>query len=166
MKEIGATEIAAALNCHREDLDGSRPIQILNGGLETLVVPMTGLAPILCVTPDLQILKEFCVQIGVDILLLYSSEVAFQESRYRTRVFAPTFGYLEDPATGSGNSAFGYYLLAHGMWKGEKIQIEQNGFRDAPNFVRLFSRDTGASDARVWFGGSAIVRIDGHYNLE
>jgi len=166
LKEISAAEIAAALNSHPEDVDRSRPIQIINGGLETLVVPMAGLAPILCVTPDLQILKEFCVQIGVDIILLYSSEAAFPESRYRTRVFAPTFGYLEDPATGSGNSAFGYYLLAHGMWKGEKIQIEQNGFRTAPNFVQLFSRETGASDSRVWFGGSAIVRIDGQYNLE
>jgi PhzF family phenazine biosynthesis protein len=166
MKDIGAADIAAALDNHLEYLDKSQPIQIINGGLETLVVPMTGLAPILCVTPDIQKLKEFCLQIGVDIVLLYSSEVAFQESRYRTRVFAPTFGYLEDPATGSGNAAFGYYLLAHGMWNGEKIKIEQNGFRNTPNFVQLFSKNTGASDSRVWFGGSAIVKIDGQYNLE
>jgi PhzF family phenazine biosynthesis protein len=166
IKEISAVDIAAALHSRIENLDNVLPIKVVNGGLETLVVPMTGLASILCVTPDLQILKEFCLHIGVDIILLYSSEVAFQESRYRTRVFAPTFGYLEDPATGSGNAAFGYYLLAHGMWNGEKIKIEQNGFRDAPNFVQLFSPKTGASDSRVWFGGSAIVKIDGQYNLE
>ncbi len=165
-KEIGAAEIAKALNSRPEDLDESRPIQIVNGGLETLIVPMAGLSQILCATPELEILKEFCLQIGADIVLVYSSEVAFQESRYRTRVFAPTFGYLEDPATGSGNSAFGYYLLAHNMWQGEKIKIEQNGFRDTPNFVQLFARRTNAGDARVWFGGSAIVKIDGQYNLE
>jgi PhzF family phenazine biosynthesis protein len=164
-KEICVADIAAALKCRFEDLDTSRPIQIINAGLDTLVVPMTGLAPILCVTPDLQILKEFCLHIGADIVLLYSSEVAFQKSRYRTRVFAPTYGYLEDPATGSGNAAFGYYLLAHGMWTGEKIKIEQNGFRDAPNFVQLFSQKTSVNDSRVWFGGSAIVKIDGQYNL-
>ncbi len=78
--------------------------------------------------------------------------------------FVSEVGYV-CPGTET-DSAFGYYLLAHGMWKGEKIQIEQNGFRTAPNFVQLFSRKTGASDSRVWFGGSAIVRIDGHYNLE
>jgi PhzF family phenazine biosynthesis protein len=166
IKEISAGDIAAALHSRIESLDKVLPIKVVNGGLETLVVPMAGLAPILRVTPDLQILKDFCLHIGVDIILLFSSEVAFQESRYRTRVFAPTFGYLEDPATGSGNAAFGYYLLAHGMWNGEKIQIEQNGFRDAPNFVQLFSPKTGASDSRVWFGGSAIVKIDGQYNLE
>jgi PhzF family phenazine biosynthesis protein len=166
MKEIRAADIAAALTCRLEDLDTSRPIQIINAGLDTLIVPMTGLAPILNVTPEFQILKTFCFQIGVDIVLLYSSEVRFPESRYRTRVFAPTFGYLEDPATGSGNSAFGYYLLAHGMWTGEKLRIEQNGFRNAPNFVQLYSQQTGANDSRVWFGGGAIVRIDGQYILE
>jgi PhzF family phenazine biosynthesis protein len=166
LKEISATDIVAALNCRLEDLDKSRPVQVINGGLETLIVPVEGLAHILCINPDFQILKEFCMQIGVDIILLYSSEVAFQGSRYRTRVFAPTFGYLEDPATGSGNSAFGYYLLAHRMWNGDKIIIEQNGFRNAPNFVQLFSQETGSSDPRVWFGGSAIVKIDGRYILE
>lgn len=94
------------------------------------------------------------------------------ENRYRDEksVYisapSPTFGYLEDPATGSGNSAFGYYLLAHGMWNGDKIRIEQNGFRNAPNFVQIFSPKTDASDSRVWFGGSAIVKIDGQYNLK
>ncbi len=165
-KEIGAAEIAKALKSRPDDLDRSRPIQIVNGGLETLIVPMAGLSSILDVTPELETLKEFCLQAGADIVLVYSSEVSFQESHYRTRVFAPTFGYLEDPATGSGNSAFGYYLLAHNMWQGEKIRIEQNGFHDAPNFVHLLSRRSDTGDTRVWFGGSATVKIDGRYNLE
>jgi PhzF family phenazine biosynthesis protein len=165
-QEIAAIDIASALGCLVEHLDTALPTQMVNGGLETLIVPMAGLASILGVAPDFQSLKEFCVQIGADIVLIYSTEVAFPESQYRTRVFAPRFGYLEDPATGSGNSAFGYYLLAQGMWNGNKIRIEQNGLRHAPNYVQLFSQEAGAEDSRVWFGGSAIVRIDGQYNLE
>lgn len=164
-KEVRAADISVALNSRPEDLDGSRSIRIVNGGLETLIVPAAGLSSLLSIAPELKRLEEFCVQIGVDIVLVYSSEVAFRESRYRTRVFAPRFGYLEDPATGSGNSAFGYYLLAQGMWNGEKIRIEQNGFRDTPNFVQLLSRQTIADDVRVWFGGGASVKIDGQYRL-
>lgn len=159
-KEISGRDIATALNSHIGNIEGSLPIQIVNGGLETLVVPMRGLASILSVKPDLQVLKEFCLRHGVDIVILYTSEVAFQENRYRTRVFAPTYGYLEDPATGSGNAAFGYYLVKNAMWNGEMIKIEQNGFREAPNLIQLLFRDS-----RVWFGGSAIVRIDGQYLL-
>ena len=114
MKEIGAADIAAALNSRLEDLDKSRPIKIINGGLETLVVPMAGLAPILSVTPDLQILKEFCLQIGVDIVLLYSSEVAFQESRYRTRVFCPHVWIFGGSCNGLWK--FSFWLLSSGAW--------------------------------------------------
>jgi len=158
-------DIASALDCADDDLDILLPVRIVNGGLETLVVPMTRLESILSVTPDIQALNEFCIQIGVDIIILYSSETETQESCYRTRVFAPTFGYLEDPATGSGNAAFGYYLLEQGMWNRESMQIEQNGSRNAPNFVKLFYKETNSDDSRVWFGGGATLKIDGHYLL-
>jgi PhzF family phenazine biosynthesis protein len=165
MKNINLVDVATALNCPTEYLDRLLPILIVNGGLETLVVPMTGLKSILSVTPDFQVLNEFCIQIGVDIIILYSSETVSEESSYRTRVFAPTFGYMEDPATGSGNAAFGYYLLKQCMWNGEKIQIEQNGFRDSPNFVNLFSKETDTDKSQVWFGGGAALKIDGQYLL-
>jgi len=158
-------KLAAALKCRLEDLDLTQPIQIINAGLETLIVPMSGLDAILRVTPELETLNAFCLDVGADIVLLYSSEVAQPASRFRTRVFAPTFGYLEDPATGSGNSAFGYYLLTQGLWSGEQICLEQNGLREAPNFVRLFSKKTEAGAPLVWFGGSAVVKIEGQYQL-
>jgi PhzF family phenazine biosynthesis protein len=165
VKTIKIAEITSALNCPIDDLDKLLPVQIVNGGLETLVVPMTGLEAILSVTPDLRRLNEFCIQIGVDIIILYSSETVIQGSNYRTRVFAPTFGYLEDPATGSGNSAFGYYLMNHNMWDGEMIRIEQNGFRDTPNFIQLFSKQDDPADSRVWFGGGAVLKLEGQYIL-
>lgn len=165
-RKIGTADIAAALNCSLGNMDPSCPIQIINAGLETLIVPVTGLAAILSVNPDIRILKAFCLRNHLDIVLLYSSEVALVNSSYRTRVFAPTFGYLEDPATGSGNSAFGYYLLANDLWNGENITIEQNGYRNAPNFIRLFSQKDESGDSRIWFGGGAITRIDGQYSLK
>jgi len=164
-KNINVTDIAMALNCSVEDLDVLRPVQIVNAGLETLVIPMAGLESVLSVAPNLDTLNEFCVQIGVDIIILYSSEVASQQSNYRTRVFAPTFGYLEDPATGSGNAAFGYYLLSHDLWDGTMLKIEQNGLREKPNYVKLFSKENDTGDSQVWFGGGAILRIDGQYLL-
>lgn len=164
-KKVSVADIAMALNCSVEDLDALHLVQVVNAGLETLVIPMAGLESILSVVPNLDTLNEFCVQIGVDIIILYSFEVASQQSNYRTRVFAPTFGYLEDPATGSGNAAFGYYLLNHDLWDGTMINIEQNGLREKPNYVKLFSKANDTGDCQVWFGGGAILRIDGQYLL-
>jgi hypothetical protein len=44
-------------------------------------------------------------------------------------------------------------------------KIEQNGFRDTPNFVRFFSKKTDTGIPQVWFGGGATLKIDGHYLL-
>ena len=162
---IASTDIASALNCSVNMLEVSRPTQIVNAGLETLVVPMANLQDILSVAPDLDTLKLFCVQIGVDIIILYTDETSMVESRYRTRVFAPTYGYLEDPATGSGNAALGYYLLGNNMWGGESIKIEQNGYLDTPNFVQILSKKTAENNNQVWFGGGAVLKIDGQYLL-
>lgn len=76
------------------------------------------------------------------------------------RVFAPKFGYLEDPATGSGNSAFANYLLSEGLWKGEPIMIEQGGNNRIFNSVKL-----KCQDGKVLFGGKATKKIEGEYYI-
>ncbi|NPU84958.1 MAG: PhzF family phenazine biosynthesis protein [Syntrophaceae bacterium] len=147
------------------DLDREKPISVVNAGLETLIVPIRRLETVLGMSPRLKELKSYCEAHSVDIVTVYSCETADKANAFRTRVFAPTFGYLEDPATGSGNAAFGCYLLKNGYWDGSSIRLEQNGDFARPNIVRLLARDDGGG-MRVWFGGGAIVRIRGEYFLE
>ncbi len=137
---------------------------VVNAGLNTLIVPTDGLQTCLKVNPDQEQLKEFCLSSALDIVLVFTPEVADKANSYRTRVFAPKYGYLEDPATGSGNSALGYYLLNSGKWDGSALNIEQNGSLDNPNIVRLATVEKG--DKRlVVFGGGATVKIDGYYKI-
>ena len=77
-----------------------------------------------------------------------------------TRVFAPKFGYLEDPATGSGNSAFANYMLSEGLWDGHPITIEQGGNDRIFNSVKL-----RCQDGKVLFGGKATKKIEGEYYI-
>ena len=146
-------------------LTGKYPLACINAGLQTLLVPIRSLEEILQITPDFQELKTFCEQYALDILTLFSAEVAHPQHHYRTRVFAPRFGYLEDPATGSGNAAFGYYLLHNGFWEGTPLVLEQNGLKDRANLVRLSTHTNDRGLQHVLFGGGAIVRIEGEYIL-
>ena len=125
-----------------------------------MIVPITSLETVLAMHPDEAALKQFCIDSKVDIILVFSSEVASRQNIMRTRVFAPRFGYLEDPATGSGNSAFGYYMLKNSLWDGNAVSIEQNAERAAFNVVKL--KETAG---KVLFGGSATTRIEGRYLL-
>jgi len=155
-------EIAGALNIAVKGINPDYELALINAGLNTLIVPVAGLQLCLEMYPDQASLKSFCLSNNIDTVLAFSSEVADKHNQYRTRVFAPKYGYLEDPATGSGNSAFGYYLLSKKKWSGGQINIEQNNSYDCPNIVKLDAVEKGG-DKRVIFGGAAIVKIEGRY---
>jgi PhzF family phenazine biosynthesis protein len=166
---VFSARMVPSSDCARA-LGSSRPSTlefrtIVDAGLETLIVEAASLADELALAPDLNVLRAFCESIGVDIVLVYSAETSTPGCAYRTRVFAPRFGYLEDPATGSGNAAFGYHLRASGAWSQGRLRIEQNGSRDYPNFVSLVLEEQGDEKPRLLFGGSARVKIRGEYLL-
>ena len=161
-QSVYARTLAAALDTPLETITPDLPLSVINAGLTVLVVPMTGLDPVLKLRPDEAQLKDYCQSINVDIVLAFSREAAGKENHYRSRVFAPTFGYLEDPATGSGNAALGYYLHKQGLWDGELARIEQNGSKAKPNLIRLKYME---EEERMLIGGGAAVKIAGEYIL-
>ena len=138
----------------RKDL----PIRIIDAGLRTLLVPIKDLETEISVYPNEQSLKTFCESNDIDIILVFSKQTADALAFAHTRVFAPKFGYLEDPATGSGNSAFANYLLSEELWKGEPVTIEQGGNDRIFNSVKL-----KCQDGKVLFGGKATKKIEGTY---
>lgn len=165
IREVSRDHVVSAFRLNDGDLSKDYPISIVNAGLETLIVPLHKLKNILSLTPSFEELKDFCVSRGVDIIIVFSEETSGCGNRFRTRVFAPTFGYLEDPATGSGNAALGYYLIKNGKWDGTPVTLEQNASMDNPNIVRLIAKRDESGNSRVLFGGNAIVRIEGAYVL-
>jgi PhzF family phenazine biosynthesis protein len=164
-KKVTPERLAEALGISQGAISTAYSMSIVNAGLETLLVPMDTLQAVLDLAPPFEALKRFCQQQEIDIVTLFTGEVADGANAYRTRVFCPTFGYLEDPATGSGNSALGYYLLENDRWDGQPISLEQNGDCARPNIVKLASRQDEGGEVRVVFGGGAIVRIVGEYVL-
>jgi PhzF family phenazine biosynthesis protein len=152
------SEIAGNLSLNQNQLSISHPIDLINAGLRTLIVPLVNLDDEITVFPNEQRLKNFCLNNGIDIILIYTLETDNPQNMAHTRVFAPKFGYLEDPATGSGNSAFGYYMLKNGIWDGKPITIEQGGKDMIFNTVNLVYRNH-----QMLFGGKATTRIKGVY---
>ena len=162
---IDIDKLASKFRINKEEIDSSYPISVINAGLSTLIVPISDLKSILSISPDLEELKEFCFSNRVDIIEVFTSDVQDKTNDFRTRVFAPTFGYIEDPATGSGNSAFGYYLINNNLWTTDTLTIEQNGLIDKFNIVKLQKKIDGDNIQRVCFGGGAITRIEGKYMI-
>ncbi len=153
-------DIICNLGIPLEAINNNYPVELIDAGLRTLIVPINDLECVIGIHPDELKLKEFCLSNEIDIILVFTTFVANMNNISRTRVFAPKFGYLEDPATGSGNSAFGYYLMKQHIWDGNPISIEQNAEIDNYNIVKLKT----VAD-KVLFGGNAVVKIEGNYFL-
>ena len=152
--------IGKALGLNHGTIRQDLPIRIIDAGLRTLIVPIADLETEISVFPNEQQLKVFCEGNDIDIILVFSKQTADADAFAHTRVFAPKFGYLEDPATGSGNSAFANYLLSENLWDGHPITIEQGGNDRIFNSVKLKH-----VNGQVLFGGKATVRIEGDYIL-
>lgn len=150
--------VAENLGLKENQLASKYPLDVIDAGLKTLIVPVKSLADEISIYPDEPQLKAFCETNDIDIILVFSMQTQDSSAHAHTRVFAPRFGYLEDPATGSGNSAFGHYMRKYGLWNGDAIDIEQGGNNRVFNTVKL-----KIQEGQLLFGGSATVRIEGQY---
>ena len=87
-------------------------------------------------------------------------------TRWKTRMFAPSHGVTEDPATGSAAGPLACHLLRHGrLASGDEIEIAQGAEIGRPS--TLYARVTGTRDAitTVEVGGSAVTVARGEFRL-
>jgi trans-2,3-dihydro-3-hydroxyanthranilate isomerase len=88
------------------------------------------------------------------------------EGAWKSRMFAPSSGVPEDPATGSAAGPLAVHLLRYGhIESGQEIEIVQGVELRRPS--RLYVRATGTADdiERVEVGGSAVVVARGEFRL-
>ena len=157
--------ICEALGIPESVLDAGIETGIVNAGNQTLCLALKTCQDVAGVAPDYHTVLAFCEGHHLDVITLFSRQAAHPGNHFRTRVFAAPFGYLEDPATGSGNAALGYHLHRLGHWDGSPIRLEQGADLEHPNIIRLSSMADEKHGIRVIFGGEAIVRIEGRYCL-
>jgi trans-2,3-dihydro-3-hydroxyanthranilate isomerase len=85
---------------------------------------------------------------------------------WKTRMFAPSFGVAEDPATGSAAGPLAVHLLRHGrIESGQEIEIEQGVEIGRPS--KLYARAFGTPERieRVEVGGSAVIVARGEFQF-
>jgi len=87
-------------------------------------------------------------------------------NRWKTRMFAPEHGVVEDPATGSAAGPLAIHLLRHGRIRsGEQIEISQGAELGRPSTLYALAEGAGERIDRVEVGGSAVVIARGELSL-
>jgi trans-2,3-dihydro-3-hydroxyanthranilate isomerase len=141
-----AAELLAALGVQASEL----PVLAYRNGPRFVYVTLDSEQAVAALQPDLGALARL-PDIGASCL-------AGAGRRWKTRMFAPGFGVVEDPATGAAAGPLAVHLARHGRIAfGEEIEISQGAEIGRPS--TLFARVEGEGDRidRVEVAGSAVV---------
>ena len=129
---LSAKQIASALGIDTSRLSDETPIDVINAGLATLIVPITKLHDEVSLFPDEAGLKVFCESNDIDIILIFSIETANPGSHAHTRVFAPPLRLSGRPGHRFGQQRF--RLLHAQIWSVEWQPDPHRTGRRGPRF--------------------------------
>ena len=158
------TEIAAGLGLEPGDIGfGAHEPSLFSAGAPYLFVPVGSLGAVGRAAPGAMV---WASKDG-PATFLYTSEAACDGSAYHARMFAPAWGVIEDPATGSAAAAFAGVVHAFDRpGDGEHtLTIEQGFEMGRPSLIALgLTIEAGALSAAT-VGGSVILVSSGSLDL-
>jgi trans-2,3-dihydro-3-hydroxyanthranilate isomerase len=159
-----AAAIAEALGVDEADIgfDGFKP-SCWSAGNAFTFVPLRSMASIKRAQPDSSRFDAVLGTRGRATAYLFCRETSEAGHDFHARMFAPTFGIREDPATGSAVAAFSGLLAATGQYRdGDHfVRIEQGYEMGRPSLIELSFTMSGGRLAAASIGGAAIVVTEG-----
>ncbi|MGH3111653.1 MAG: PhzF family phenazine biosynthesis protein [Gaiellaceae bacterium] len=140
-------------------VDGSLvPVETYENGPRFTFVLVGSADEVAALEPDFAALE------ALGVLVSCASRV--DGVRWKTRMFAPSFGVAEDPATGSAAGPLACHAARHGLaeW-GEWLEISQGAEIGRPSTLFALAESAGESITRVACGGRAVVVARGEFRL-
>ena len=109
--------LAAAIGIEPADIDTAHPAQVLSSGVPYLFVPLRTRRAVDAVVVDRRALTRVFSAAGTDEqpLFVFTTERGAGNETVYSRMLGPSFGIVEDPATGSASGPLGCYLLRYGL---------------------------------------------------
>jgi trans-2,3-dihydro-3-hydroxyanthranilate isomerase len=140
-------------------LCGFRP-GVWQGGPRFLFLPVATRADLASARPMEPAWSELIAQAGVDSAWLFAPG---DGADYQARMFSPTAGIPEDPATGSATAIFAAALLAAGeVSDGEtRLTVRQGVEMGRPSSLALTIRAAAGALTTVEIGGAAVRVAEG-----
>lgn len=125
------------------DLQPDLPVEAVDNGMQTVIIPLASLEAVRGARPDLAALRRLLGRDGY-CTLVFARGGLEPGTDVHCRVFSPFDLVPEDPATGSANGPLGEYLVRHGVLPGPDIRSEQGYNVGRPSGLRIsVERDAG-----------------------
>ena len=141
----------------------SLPTELWSAGNAFWMVPIRNLdAAARCTANRPHFDKVFRTERGA-AAFMFCRETNDSGNAFHARMFAPEFGIVEDPATGSAVAAFAGYLAAHGGYAdgAHVVRIEQGYEMGRPSLIELTIRIAGGALESAAIAGNAVTVLEG-----
>ncbi|MDQ3379936.1 MAG: PhzF family phenazine biosynthesis protein [Actinomycetota bacterium] len=139
-------------------VDGSQlPVERYDNGVRHTFVALGSRGEVAALRPDFSALAELEVMVSC---------FAGSGAAWKTRVFAPSDGIPEDPATGSAAGPLVVHLCRHGLveW-GEWVEISQGVEIGRPSTLHARADARDGELEQVSVGGHAVVVARGEFRF-
>jgi trans-2,3-dihydro-3-hydroxyanthranilate isomerase len=162
---LDPAHLAAALGLFPAEIGfGRHQPGLWQGGPRFLYAPVASLNALARARPIQPIWSEVMQAAGVDSIYLYTPG---SECDYRARMFSPTAGIPEDPATGSASALLAAQLLASGaLGEGEtRLTLHQGVEMGRPSVIGLTASVATGRLVEVRIGGGAVPVSEGRIRV-
>ncbi|MDQ0598289.1 trans-2,3-dihydro-3-hydroxyanthranilate isomerase [Streptomyces canus] len=143
-------ELLAALGVE----DTVAPVEIYRNGPRHVLVGLGSVAALSALRPDHRALGEFPD--------MAANCFAGAGTHWRTRMFSPAYGVVEDAATGSAAGPLAIHLARHRLAAyGQQLEILQGVEMGRPSLMLATAEGTGETVRSVEVGGHGVVAARG-----
>ena len=151
----GAGDLLAGLGLERSEL----PVELYDNGMHHVYVGLPSEDAVAALRPDFSAFADAPAVLGINCF-------AGSGTHWKTRMFSPSGGFMEDPATGSAAGPLAVHLARHDRIEfGQEIEVSQGAEVARPSM--LYARADGSAEQleRVEVGGSAVIVARGEFRL-
>jgi trans-2,3-dihydro-3-hydroxyanthranilate isomerase len=162
---------AALLGLHESAVGNTRlPVQVVSCGMPCLLVPIASRREVDAAVLDRAAWSTFMgtLQAPPDCVFFFSLESGADGATAYSRMFAPSLGIGEDPATGGASGPLGCYLVRHGAVTADRARglLSLQGVKmGRPSHVHISIGLEGGEIRNVRVGGQAVFVGEGFLSL-
>lgn len=156
------TVISSLLSIDSTDISDSSPMQVVSAGVPFLFVPIKNLTAIKQIKFKQDVWeKEFLSKGQAIDIFVFTKETVDKSATVHSRMFGPTMGISEDPATGAASGPLGAYLSYYNLVSEEtsnqyRIISEQGMEMGRPSQILVTVKYTNEKISFVSIAGSSV----------
>ncbi|MFK0288019.1 PhzF family phenazine biosynthesis protein [Streptomyces sp. NPDC090499] len=130
------------------------PVEIYHNGPRHLLVGLESVAELSALRPDHRALSRFPD--------MAANCLAGSGTSWRSRMFSPAYGVVEDAATGSAAGPIAIHLARHALVPyGKDVTIQQGVEMGRPSLMYAMAEGSGERVSSVRVGGHGVIVADG-----